>query len=84
MKGRTCADGWKQSKKAVPRDATYPTVYMESILITATIDVREGRNSSLRKITGAFLSVYMDEDMKMALRRRLAELTVNISPQIYR
>ena len=72
------------TQNAVPGDATPPTVSTESILITATIDVREGRNSSLRKITGAFLSVYMDEDMKMALRRRLAELTVNISPQIYR
>ena len=31
----------------------------------------------------SFLSADMDEDVKMALRGRLAELMVNIAPQIY-
>ena len=77
-------DGQKQRKKSVPRDATSPTVSTESVLIIETIDAHEGTNVGICNIPGAFLSADMDKDAKMALRERLAELMVNISPQIYR
>jgi hypothetical protein len=41
IKGRACADGRKQRKTAVPGGATSPTVALESVLITATIDAYE-------------------------------------------
>ena len=50
----------------------------------ATVDVNEGREVGICNITGAFLSADMDENMKMALCRRLAEIMVKIAPQIYR
>ena len=56
----------------------------ESTLITAVIDAHEGRDVRICNIPGAFLSADMEEDVKMALRGRLAELMVNIAPQIYR
>ena len=64
-------------------DATYPTVYTESVLITATIDAYEGRDAGICNILGAFLSADMDKDAKMALCGSLAELMVKLAPQIY-
>ena len=68
----------------MPIDATYPTVSMESILITATIDAHKGKNFRICDISGDFLSGNMDEYVKMALCGRLEELMVKISLQIYR
>ena len=83
MEGRKFADGRKQRKKAVTGDETYLTVSTGYILITATIDAHEGHDVGICNILGAFLSADMDEDMKMALHGRLAELMVNIAPKIY-
>jgi hypothetical protein len=41
IKGRACTDGRKQSKAAVPMYDTSPTVTLEAVLITATIDAFE-------------------------------------------
>ena len=84
MKGRTCANGQKQCKKAVLGDVTSPTVSTESAIITASIDANEVPNFGICDIPGAFLSADMDEDVKMALRGGLVELIVNIASQIYR
>ena len=84
MKVRTWADGQKQRKKLVPVDATSPTVSIESVLLSAAIDVHAVSNVMICGIPGAFLSADMDEEVKMALRGTLAGLLVNIAPQIYR
>ena len=64
-------------------DATFLKVSTESILITETIDAHEGCDVGICDIPSDFLSADMDKDMKMALCGRLAELMVNIGPQIY-
>ena len=84
MKGQTCADGQKKLKKSVPGDATPPTLYTEYVLITETIDVHERCDVGIRNIRGDFISGDMEEDSKMELHGRLAELMVNIALQIYR
>ena len=84
MKGQKWVDVQKQGKKAVPGDKTYPTVSTDSVLITVIIYAHDIRDVGICKIPGAFLSVEMDEDVKMALSGRLEELVVNIAPQIYR
>jgi hypothetical protein len=43
IKGRACAYGHKQREKATPGDATSPTVSLEAVLITSTIDAFKGR-----------------------------------------
>ena len=75
-------DGRKQLKKAVPRYETPPTVSTESVLITATIGAHEGCNIRICDISGAFLSAHMDKEVNISLYGRLAELIVNIAPQI--
>ena len=72
MKGQTCTDGRKQRKKAVTGDATFLTVFTESVLLTAKIDAHEGRDVGICSIPGDFIGADMDKDVKMALRRRLA------------
>jgi hypothetical protein len=84
IKGRTCADGRKQRETAEPGAATSPTVSLESVLITSTIEAYEGREVAVVDIPGAYLSADMDEEVIMLLRGRLAELMVKTAPDIYR
>jgi hypothetical protein len=84
IKVRACADGRKQQEKADPGAATYPTVTLESVLITSTIKAFENREVAVIDIPGAYLSANMDEKVIMLLRGRLAELMVKTAPNIYR
>jgi hypothetical protein len=84
IKRRTCADGRKEQEKAKPGAATSPTVTLESVLITSTIEAFEGREVSVVDIPGAYLSADMDEEVIMLLRGRLTELMVKTVPNMYR
>jgi hypothetical protein len=84
IKGRTCADGRIQRETAEPGAATPPTVSLEYVLITSTIEAYEGREVAVVDIPGAYLSADMDGEVIMLLRRRLAELMVKTAPNIYR
>jgi hypothetical protein len=61
-----------------------PTVSLESVLITSTIEAYEGREVAVVDIPGAYLSADMDEEVIMLLRGMLAELMVKTAPNIYR
>jgi hypothetical protein len=80
---RACADGRKQREGSTKSDATSPTVALESVLITATIDAHKGREVAIVDVPGAYLTAEMDEDVSMCIRGRLAELMVNTAPEIY-
>ena len=84
VKGLTCADVRKQLKKAVPGDATTPRVSAESVLTTSTVNAHERHDVRICNTRGEFLSADMNKDTKMSLRVRLAQIMVNIVPQIYR
>jgi hypothetical protein len=83
IKGGACADGRNKRETVVPRDATPPTVALESFLITATIDAYEERDAEIVDVPGTFLSADMDEEVIMTTRGRLAELMVKAAPNIY-
>jgi hypothetical protein len=80
IKGRACADGRKQREGSNKSDATSPTVALESLIITATVDAFE----RIFDVPGAYLTADMDEEVFMCLRGRLAELMVKTAPEIYR
>jgi hypothetical protein len=84
VKGRACPDGRKLRDTDVPMDATSPTVALESVLITATIDAFEGCDVAMVDVPGAFLSAEMDEEVIMTIRGRLADLMVKAAPNVYR
>jgi hypothetical protein len=84
IKGRTCADGRKQREGSTKSDATSPTVALESVFITETIDDFEKREVAIVDVSSAYLTVDMDEEVFMCLRGKLAELMVKKAPEIYR
>jgi hypothetical protein len=84
IKVRFCADGRKQRGQWSKQDTTSPTVATESVFLTAVIDAHERRDVGCFDIPGAFLHADCDEDITMVLKGRLAELMVQVAPNIYR
>jgi hypothetical protein len=66
IKGRACADGRKQREGSTKSNATSPTVALESVLITATIDAFEKQEVAIVDVPGAYLTAYMDEEVLCA------------------
>ena len=66
------SDRRKQWEKIEPKDATYPTVSTESVMLTATIDALEGRDVALVDIPGAYLSANIEDDVHVVFRGTLA------------
>jgi hypothetical protein len=60
-----------------------PTLSLEALLITSTIDDFEGRDVSMVYVPGAFLTADMDEEVYMCIRGCLAELMVQTAHAIY-
>jgi hypothetical protein len=61
-----------------------PTVSTKSTFITATIAANEHRLVRCYDIPSAFMNTDMDEDVLMVLKGELAEMMVQIAPQVYR
>ena len=86
IKGRMVADGSKQCTSIMKEDATSPTVALESVLLMAMIDAAEGRDVTTIDIPNAFIQTRLDDDSNkvlMRLRSKLAELMVEVAPEIY-
>ena len=66
------------------QESTSPTVSTESVFLTAVIDAHERRNVGCYDIPGAFLHADSDENITMVLKGRLAELMVQVAPNLYR
>jgi hypothetical protein len=84
IKGRACAEGRKQREGSTKSDTTSPTVSLEAVLTTSTIDAFEGRDVAIVDVPGAFLTANMDEEVLLCLRGKIAELMVKTAPEIYR
>ena len=84
VKARMCADGRKQRGDWTKQESTLPTVSTESVFITAVVDAHEERDVACYDIPGAFLHANSDEDITMILKGRLAELMVQVAPNLYR
>jgi hypothetical protein len=84
VKGRFCADGRKQRGDWTKQESTLPTVSTESVFLTAVIDAHERRDVGCYDIPGAFLHADSEENITMVLKGRLAELMVQVAPNLYR
>jgi hypothetical protein len=78
IKGRGCADGWKQHLYKSKEESSSPTVAIESLFLTATIDAKEGRSTVTCDIPGAFLHADMDEVLHMRIDGPMAKLLLDI------
>ena len=83
IKGRGVADWRKQQKKIEPKDARSPTVSMEAVILTATIDALEVRDVAVVDIPGAYLSAYMDDEVHLVFIGTLAEMIMAVYPVLY-
>ena len=64
-------------------DAAAPTVALESVFVTATIDAKEKREVVTIDIPGAFLHADNDDYVIMKMNGSLAELMDKTDPKIY-
>lgn len=84
IKGRGCADGRKQRAYISKEDASSPTVAIESVMISCTIDAMEGRDVGTVDIPGAFMHADIDEVVHIKLQGEMAELLAKLDPKLYR
>jgi hypothetical protein len=83
IKGRGCADGRKQRVYKSKEESSSPTVAIESLFLTATIDAKEGRSTVTCNIPGAFLHADMDEVLHMRIDGPMAKLLLDIDRELY-
>jgi hypothetical protein len=85
VKARMCANGHKQKDGTwLKQETTSPMVATELVFLTTIIDAHEGHDVACFNIPGAFLHADMDKDITMVLKGRLAELMVQVAPNLYR
>ena len=84
IKGRGCADGQKQRLHTGKEEKTSPTVATESVMLTSTIDAKEGRDVATVDIPGAFMHSDQDETVHLRLQGTLTDLLVKCNPKLYR
>ena len=86
IKARKVADGSKQRTYDGydKSDGSSPTVATYCIFLTGVIDAKEQRAIAILDISNAFLHAEKYENILMLLRGRLAEMTVQMDPSMYR
>lgn len=84
IKARSCANGSVQRDHIAKEEAAAPTVSLESIFITSTIDAKERRKVVTIDIPGAFLHADNDDYVIMKMTGTLAELMARTNPKLYR
>jgi hypothetical protein len=84
IKARGCADGRKQRETTSKEDASAPTVAIESVMLSATIDAMEGCDIATLDIPGAFMQADIDEVIHVKFEGEIAEMLVKMDPKLYR
>jgi hypothetical protein len=84
IKGCGCADGRKQQDYTSKEDASFPTVSIESLMLSCVIDAKEKRDMATVDIPGAFMQADMDELVHMRLEGTMAKLLVKLDQKLYR
>jgi hypothetical protein len=83
IKGRGCADGRKQRLHKTKEETSAPTVAMESLFLSCTIDAKKRRTAVTTDIPGAFMQTNVDEVMYVHLEGPLASLLAKVDPNLY-
>jgi hypothetical protein len=84
IKGRGCANGRSQRDYTLKEDASAPTVFIESVMLSCVQDAKELRDVGTVDIPGAFMHADMDEVVHVKLVGKMAELLVMADPKLYR
>ncbi len=84
VKARSCANGSVQREHVAKEELAAPTVGLDSVFITSTIDAKESRKVATIDIPGAFLHANNEDYLIMKMVGMLAELMVKTNPKLYR
>jgi hypothetical protein len=84
IKGRGCADGRKQRAFISKEDSSSPTVSIESVMLTCTIDAHEKRDVATVDIPGAFMQADMDDVVYMKMEGTMADLLMRLDADHYK
>ncbi len=84
VKTRSCANGNPQREHIAKEEAAAPTVVLELVFLTSTIDAKENREVVTIDIPGAFLHADNEDYVIMKMVGTLAELMVKTNPKMYR
>ena len=83
-KGHTCINRAPQQVFIPKEDIALPTISIKLTFITAAIAASEKRKVRCYDIPSAFVNTNVDKDVLMVLKGELAEMMVQIGPQVYR
>jgi hypothetical protein len=83
IKVRSCTNGNPQREHIAKEEAAAPTIALESVFITSTIDAKESRKVVTVDIPGAFLHADNKDYVIMKMVGTLAELMVKTNPKSY-
>ena len=86
IKARTCANGSTQREYIDRDDAASPTASTDAVLITATIDAKQGRDVMTADIPNAFVQTDVDlngDKIIMKIRGVLVDILCEMNPEIY-
>ena len=87
IKARHCANGSKQRNWINPEEAASPTVMTDSILLTAGIEAKEGRDVATWDIPNAFIQTAVEEIDKdgdrivMKIRGAMVDMLLELDPK---
>ncbi len=84
VKVRSCANGNPQREHIAKEEAAAPTVVLDSVFLTSTIDAKENREVVTIDIPGAFLHADNNDYVIMKMVGTLAELMVKTNPKMCR
>ena len=82
VKGQAYINGAPQWLYIPKEEAALPTVSTESTFITAAIAASKRRKVRCYNIPSAFVNTDVDEDILMVLKGELAEMMVQLAPQV--
>ena len=82
IKGRGCADGRKQRAWKIKEESSAPTIAIESLFLSATMDAKERRDVATADIPGAFMQADIDEVIHIRLEGPLAKLLVKVNENL--
>ena len=83
IKGQGCADRRKQHVYKTKEETSAPTVSIESLFLSCTIDAKEGWKVVTCDIPAAFMQTNIDEIIHVRLEGPLAKLLTKVDPELY-
>jgi hypothetical protein len=83
INARGCAAGRKQRKTSSKEEASAPTVAIESVMLSATIDSMEECDVATLDIPGPFIQADIDEVVHVNFEGEIAEMLLRMDPKLY-